>query len=183
MRAGLAAFAVFACLAPSARAEEVEHPAYKSWARHPVGTTISTRSVTESPAGKLTTTTTYKLLALKSDKAVLEIRRVSDATGSLEGGPPQIYEQPRMFPLLPGVKKEQIGKPSNAQAQGEETVTLVGREIKAVWYDSKARGEAGETSTRTWMSDDIPNRLVKAVTKIPKASTTVTVELVEFKTP
>src|SRR5262245_45260490 len=114
MRASPAAFAILACLALSAQAEEVEHPAYKSWARHPIGTTISTRSVTESPGGKLTTTTTYTLKALKADKAVLEIRRVSDATGSLQGGPPVLHEQQRMFPVLPGVKKEQIGKPSNA---------------------------------------------------------------------
>ena len=43
--------------------------------------------------------------------------------------------------LFPGVKKEQIGKPTKALAQGEETLKLAGREIKTFWYDTKDRGD------------------------------------------
>src|SRR5262245_16096448 len=167
MRASLLALLAVASLAGVAPAEEVEHPAYASWARHPVGTTVATRSVSVTPTAKLTTTTSYKLVALEADKAVLETRRVSDATGTLVEGRPDRFEQRRMFPLLPGVKREQIGKPANALAQGEETLNLVGREIKTVWYDTKSRGESGDILTRTWLSDDVPNRVVKAVTRIP----------------
>lgn len=181
--APLAALALLACLAPPAFSEEVEHPAYKSWARHPIGTAVAVRSVSVNPRSRLTTTTTYKLLALKPDAAVLETRRVSDATGKVVEGLPDKYEQRRMFPLLDGVKREQIGTPTGAIDKGEETLTLAGRDFKTRWYDTRSRGDAGETFTRLWMSDDVPGRLVKSVTKIPRADTTVTLELVGFKTP
>jgi hypothetical protein len=183
MRTTVAALAALAALASPATAEEVEHPAYKSWARHPIGTYVTIRSVTTSLGSALTTTTTYKLLELKADKAVLQVRKVSDATGTTVESPTSSYDQQRMFPLFPGVKKEDVGKPANASMQGEETLKLAGREIKTVWYDTKGRGDAGETLTRTWLSEEVPGRLVKAVTRIPKASTVVTLELTEFKTP
>ena len=165
-------------------AEEVEHPTFTSWARHPVGTEVVIRAVT-TKNGKPTTTTTItsRLLELKRDLVVIETRRVSDATGSVVASAPERYQQPKMFPLLNGMKKEQIGKPLGAVAQGEETLKLAGREIKTIWFDTKGRGDAGPTLIRTWLSDDIPGRLVKGVTKIPKTSTTITRELVEVKIP
>lgn len=179
----LASLAVASLFTLSSSAEEVEHPAYKSWVRHPIGTTVATRSRTVNSASTLTTTTTTTLVELKPDAAILETRRVSDATGRVVEGLPDRYEQRKMFPLLPGVKREEIGRPSKAVEQGEETLSLVGREIKTFWYDTKGTGEAGETLTRTWLSDDVPGRLVKAVTQYPTAKTTITIELVEFKAP
>ena len=169
--------------ASSGAAAEVEHPAYKSWSRYPVGTTITVRSVTESPNSKLTTTTTYKLLELKPDMAVLETRVVSDATGRVVENRPERLEQQRMFPLFPGVKPEDIGKPRNASVKGEEALPVLGRELKTVWYETKDKTEAGENFTRTWLCDEVPGRLTRAVTRIPQASTTVTLELVRFDVP
>lgn len=170
-------------LAPAA-AEEVDHPAYTSWAKHPIGTSITMRSSTASANSTLTTTTTTKLVALKPDVATLESVKVSDATGTTVVGRPEIYEQRRPFPLFGGVKKEDIGKPSGAGAKGEETLTLAGREFKAVWYDARSKGDGGlDLTTRTWLSDEVPGRLLKSVTQIPKAGTTITVELTEFRTP
>lgn len=174
---------VSAWMVAPAAAAEVEHPAFRSWARHPIGTTIAVRSVTESPASRLTTTTTTKLLEIKPDGAVLETQVTSDATGKLVTNQPDRLEQRKMFPVLPGVKPENIGKPSKALAQGEETLKIAGREFRTVWYDTKEKGDAGDTFTRTWLSDDAPGRLVKAVTRIPKASTTVTLELTRFDRP
>src|SRR5262249_60435994 len=129
--------------AAAAVAEEVDHPAYLSWASRPVGTAVTLRSLTVSGSNIITTTTTTTLKQLKSDKAVLEIRRVSDATGTRVENRPEIYEQQRKFPLFPGVKKEDIGKPLKPIAQGEETLALAGQEFKAVWFDSKMKGDCG----------------------------------------
>ncbi|MFO0950646.1 MAG: hypothetical protein U0835_05730 [Isosphaeraceae bacterium] len=114
---------------------------------------------------------------------ILEIKRVSDATGQTTEGLPERTEQKRMFPLFPGVKKEDVGNPTDASGKGDETLKLAGREFRSTWYDTKGTLEVGASQTRTWISEDVPGRLVKAVTRVPKASTTVTVELVEFKTP
>lgn len=164
-------------------AEDVEHPAYLSWARHPVGTTITMKSVTTSKGAPIETTTRTTLVALTPKSAVLEIKVVSNATGQVDEARPQRYEQKRMFPLFPGVKKEDVGKPSNAIARGEETLSLAGKEYKAQWFDSKGRTEAGETFLRTWMSDEVPGRLLKSVIRVPATKLTTTDELVEVKAP
>ncbi len=175
--------AVFASCAPVAAAEEVEHPAYKSWARHPVGTSVALKSVTTTKGVTNVTTKTTTLVKLTAEGAVLETVRVSDGTGKVVESPPEAYLQRRMFPLFAGVKKEDVGKPPGSSTRGEETVKLAGKEYKATWFDSKGSVEGGETFTRTWMSEEVPGRLLKAVTKVPKADNMTTVELVEVKTP
>ncbi len=175
--------AAFASFALSAAAEEVEHPAYRSWARHPAGTSVALKSVTTTQGVTIVTTRRTTLVELTDEGAVLETVTISDATGKVVESPPQTYVQRRMFPLFAGVKKEDIGKPPGTSTRGQETVKLAGKEYKATWFDSKGSGDAGETFTRTWMSDEVPGRLLKAVTKVPKADNMTTVELVEFKTP
>ncbi len=163
--------------------EEVEHPAYKSWARHPAGTSVTLKSVTTTQGVTIVTTKKTTLVKLTDEGAVLETVMTSDATGKEVESPPQTYVQRRMFPMFAGVKKEDIGKPPGSSTRGEETVKLAGKEFKATWFDSKGRVESGETFTRTWMSDEVPGRLLKAVTKVPDADNMTTVELIEVKAP
>ena len=67
---------------------------------------------------------------------------------------------------------------------GEETLELAGRTIPAVWFDTRTKGDGGlDVLTRTWMADNVPGRLVKSVTRIPKAKTVVTVELTDWSRP
>ena len=174
----------FAAIPAIHAAENVDHPAYLSWARHPVGTTIVVRSQTESKARILTTTTTSILKEIKPEKVILEILKVSDATEGLIKSPPERLEQYRLFPLLGKTKKEDVGKPTGAIAQGEEVLKVDGKDYKSVWFDTKGKGEGGMVWTsRIWMSDDVPGRLLKSVTNFPTAGTTVTVELLELQTP
>ena len=171
-------------LAPTTRADEVDHPSYTSWADQPVGTVIKQRSETDTDGHVLTTTTTSTLKEMKPDKAIFTVQRVSDATGNKVESAPEPYELIRKFPLFPGVKRENIGKPTNAVATGQETLELAGRTIPAVWFDTKSKGDGGlDLITRTWMSDKVPGRLVKSVTRIPKAKTVITVELTDWTRP
>jgi hypothetical protein len=139
--------------------------------------------VTSSGADKIETSKKVTLVDLTGGKAVLDIRITSDGTGKVVESPPQTYNQRRMFPLFPGMTKDDIGKPPKTSKNGEETVKLVGKEIKTQWFDSTGQTDAGASFTRTWMSDDVPGKLVKAVTRVPSAKNTTTVELVEFKIP
>ncbi len=168
----------------TAAAEEVDHPAYTSWARVPAGTRIVMRSRTESKASVLTTTTTTTLRAVLPDLARLEVRRVSDATGSVIESAPEEYLLRRPFPLFGGVKKEDVGKPPGAIARGEETLKVGDREFQAAWYDTNGVGDGGlKLTTRTWLCNDVPGRLLKSVVRIPDADTTVTVEMSELTVP
>jgi hypothetical protein len=169
---------------PRALAEEVEHPIYRSWARYPVGTTVTMRSVADAPGTRpIETTTILRLVELTDEKAVVEQVVVSDATGSKSESEPQRFSHRRMFPLLGDTKKEDIGKPRDAVASGEERVRIGGRDYQAVWFDTKGRTEAGEARTRIWLSDEVPGRLLKSVTEVPAAQKTTTLELVEIKRP
>lgn len=167
----------------TATAEEVEHPIYRSWAKHPIGTTITLRSVTISGGHTIVTTNRTRLVKLTASAAELETTMTSDGTGKVVESPPQTYSQRRMFPLFAGMTKDDIGKPPKTSKNGEETLKLVGKEIKTRWFDSTGQTEVGKSSTRTWMSDDVPGKLVKAVTQVPAAKNSTTVELIEFMIP
>ena len=185
MRMSLA-LAALTLVAPAGlvHADEVDHPAYLSWAKQPAGTRITLRSLTDSNGHVLTTTTTTTLKQYKPDRAVFEVQRVSDATGKEVVSNPEPYQLVRRFPLFPGVQRADIGKPTGAIAQGEEDLQLAGHDFHAVWFDTQTKGDGGlDVFTRTWMSDDAPGRLVKSVTRIPQARTVVTVELVDWTQP
>jgi hypothetical protein len=166
-----------------AMGEEVEHPVYKSWAKHPIGTTITTKAVTNTQGQINTTSITSTLVKLTDDIATVEAVMTSDATGKTMVSPAQVYEHRRMFPLFPGVKKEDIGKPIGAKAQGTEVIKLNGKEYKAVWFEAKGSTDAGESNLKTWLCDEIPGRVIKASTKVPSAMNSTELELIEFKTP
>lgn len=181
--APVAALAALA-FATAARAENVDHPAYLSWAGKPAGTRIVMRSRTEAKGRILTTTTTTTLRSVLADRVKLESSRVSDATGTVSESPLEQHDQYRLFPLMGNTKKEQVGKPTGAIATGEETLEVGDRSFKAVWYDTEGAGDGGlKLKTRTWICDDAPGRLLKSVTSIPTAGTTVTVEMIELDVP
>jgi hypothetical protein len=178
------AAAFITALAANASADEpVESPVYKSWARYKVGTSIRLQAVTLIQGNRVETTTTARLVELTDEKVVVESVTASDGTGKAIENAPQKLVYRRAFVLLPGVKREDVGKPDGSIARGEESLKLAGKEYKAQWFDSKSRVEAGEALTRTWMSDDVPGKLLKSVTKVPAADKTTTLELVEIKTP
>lgn len=181
-------FAILAILATTqlatlAAGESIDSPVYKSWAGHPVGTSITHVSVTEARGKTLETITRYKLLDLTKDKAVVETSTISDATGAKVESAPSRREIKREFFLLPGVKKESVGKPAGILKEGEETIRVADRDFKARWYDTKGRVEVGETFTRTWYSDEVPQKILKSETRVPAGGLTTTVTLTEIKTP
>jgi hypothetical protein len=164
-------------------AQQIDNPMYTSWARHTPGTSITMRSITEMRGKTIETTTAYTLRKVLPDRVVVEMVAVSDATGSKVKNPPQEMEIRRKFYLLPGVKPEDIGKPDGTIASGEETLTLAGKEFRAKWFDSKGQTEAGPSRTRTWMSDEVPGRLLKSVLEVPNVDKTTTLSLIEFQVP
>lgn len=168
-----------------AAAQEVDNPQYTSWSKFPKGTILKTRSTTRvaSRDDQVTTSTTYTLTNVTPERVVLEMVVESDATGTKVKNTAQELVIRRAFYLLPGIKKEDLGKPQGAIAQGEETVQVAGKEYRATWFDTKGSTEVGESLTRTWMSDEVPGRMLKSVVRVPKITKTTTLEVTELKTP
>jgi len=103
--APIVATCALAVIVTAATAEEVDHPAYLSWSRCPVGTSVMFRSLTEAKGNTITTTTTT-LKQLKPDAAVLEIRKVSDATGKRVEGAPRSTSSTASSPCSPASRRK-----------------------------------------------------------------------------
>jgi hypothetical protein len=169
-------------LASATLADEVEHPLYRSWAAHPVGTEVVMRSVTESKGRRIESTSVTRLVRVEPDRVVIESRTAQGAPGQNTPEGAQEYEYRRMFPLMPGVKKEDVGRPKGL-SKDEESLEIAGKTYRTRSYESKGTTEAGPSLSRSWISDQVPGQLVKSVTTVPAASTTTTLELVEIRSP
>jgi hypothetical protein len=170
----------------AAPGERIDNPQYASWAKFPVGTVtvVRTTSETEGVEGKTVTTTTTRLLELTPDAVKLETQTKSRRyDGYEESNPPNTTALPAALQLPPGVKKEDIEKPAVKGEEGEESVTVGGRQYAARWYKNKDRNEGGEVSVTTWVSPDVPGRLLKSVSRTSGVKKLVTVELIELKRP
>lgn len=166
-----------------AAAEEVVSPIYKSWARHKVGTIVTFREVIEWKDRKVETTRTQKLVALTGLKAVVEDEQVGNLNGKVETLSSVTLEYKKMFPLMPGMTKEDGDKPRGVGEHGEETIKVAGKEYKANWYEAKSLTDHGPAIARTWVSTEVPGKVLKSITKVPSTNKTVTVELIEIMLP
>lgn len=161
--------------------EKIETPLYKSWSGHPVGTVIVVRERTVAKTQTIETVTTTRLVELNGEKAVVETIVKSNSTGETIENDPQTFEYRRYFLLPAGAKANT--RPKDVVAEGEEEIEAVGRKFRAKWRDAKGQTEAGESLTRSWMSEEVPGLIVKAVTRVPKIGKETTIELVELRRP
>ncbi|MFO0959438.1 MAG: hypothetical protein U0800_18725 [Isosphaeraceae bacterium] len=165
-------------LGPAATTQTVD-PSYTSWIRQPIGTRIVMRSRTVSEANTITTTTETTLKKKGPELVTLEIKRVTDATGKRVVQPEESYDQRRLFPLMGGMKKEDVGKPSGSTRARRPSNSPAGRSRRS---GTTTRRRAALVRPHLDLRRG-PGRLVKTVTKIPQAGTTITVELTEWETP
>ena len=163
--------------------EEVENPQYTNWSKFPVGTSVTTRNIVSNAGKSVTTTTTTKLISKTENSLILSTVISSDATGMLITNDPWEKTIKRMFPLLPGVDKTKIGRPQGAMATGMETIEILGKKYNAEWYETKAQTEAGPSLTRTWISMDVPNMILKSETEVKVADKKGKIEITEIKIP
>ena len=167
----------------AAPADEVEGPIYKSWASHEPGTAITIQTVTEAKGRTVETTMTDRLVSVDARKVVVERTIRSESDGAMSEIAPQEFEYQRMFPLLPGVKAEDVGKPKGVIASGTETIEVAGEDYEADWYETAGTTEAGPSKTKTWVSDDMPGKLLKSVSEVPATGKTTTIEVIELRVP
>lgn len=166
--------------------EKIENPQYTSWAAFKPGTIVVHRTVTKATGtdGETVTTSTYKLIELTPDKAVVEIQNSTRRYDGHEvNNPPEKFSHRKDLLLPPGVKREGASKPAGVTAEGEETVRVGGKEYKAKWYRGKDRNEAGEMLTQVWSCPDVPGSLVRSVTDTPAIGKKTTTEVVEIRLP
>jgi hypothetical protein len=162
----------------------IENPLYRSWAKFPPGTVAVFKAVADNGKNRISTTTTYKLLSKSEDRLTVESVVLSNLGDVEYSSPPQNTTNPRYLKAPPGAKrKSPAGKPEGVSEEGTEKIKVAGREYAAKWYKSKTKVEAGETLSKTWMSDDVPTGLLKSELDTPGARAKTVMELVELKIP
>ena len=164
--------------------EKVENPAYAGWSKFKPNTVVKYKNtnkvvvmgneiVSESDL-------TQTLLEATDDKVVVQYDVVTKTMGMEFKTPPSKQEYPRMIPLKPGQKKENVGKPDNVFEEGTETIKVPAGEYKTKWTKCKVEDRV----LQTWVSDTVPGTLVKSATTIGNGFTgTNVMELVEVKKP
>jgi len=164
-------------------ADEVEHPTYTNWARFPVGTKVTMKSTT-TIKGQQTESLTITTLIRKDEKSLVISKRFkTDNPIGTQTDDPVESTIKRMFPLLPGVDKSKIGKPQGDGPSGVETVDVLGKNYEADWYESQGSTEAGPSTTRTWISMEMPGRILKSVTEIKAVGKKVVDEIISLDIP
>jgi hypothetical protein len=169
---------------PAPTGERVEHPSYTRWARHAPGTTVVVRETTTHPGYTTQTTTTYRLKSVTSEVSVVEVAGAIKAPdGTVINNPPQDLRYDRWAYVTDGKAKEALGRPAGTVEATPEAVALLGKQYQATRYRSKGHVEAGETETLTWLADEVPGGLVKAVYSVPAGKKTVSSEVIEIRIP
>jgi hypothetical protein len=145
--------------------EKVDNPQYANWSKFKTGASVTVRSTTDGGNG-ITTVVTIRttLLELATDKVVVEVEAIQEVTGS-----PKVKIRPKRqeilksVPLPPGIKKAEFEKklPGTVE-EGTETVKIAGTEFKTTWYKTKVKSNENEIEAKTWVSDEVPGRIVKS---------------------
>jgi hypothetical protein len=169
-------FALFA--SRTARAEDIDNPEYLSWKGCKAGSFVQTKTVMDG-AMKMETESTTTLVEITAEKAVVETK------GKMHMGA-NVIDQPAQKRDIPAkVKKVEGGEAKGEKPkEGEETVKVDGKDVKAHWTESHTEANGSKTDTKVWQSKDVPGLMVKMESKTtgPANSTmTITVEKFEKK--
>lgn len=156
-------------------AEQIENPQYKEWAKYKPGT--STTMATTSDAGGQTSSMETKttLKEVTDDKIVLDISMSMDAGGQKMNMPAQTTEIKKMIDAPAAADATAAANaPKPDTKTSDESVTVGAGTFKAKVTEATMDAGGSKTTSKTWMSDDVPGGMVKmeASTDGPMKSTT-----------
>jgi len=168
-------FAAGACAAD----EQIDNPAYKKWSAYKPGTWVKYKQSGETAGQKTETETTFKLLEVTPEKAVLEISMSMNVAGQKMDMPAQKQDVPAKF-TKPSTSGGTAPKPE--VKEGEEEVTVAGKTFKCKTIESTVKQGDMTVWSKTWMSDEVPQGTVKMQSKTEgQMKMTSNMELVDFE--
>jgi hypothetical protein len=144
-----------------------DNPDYKAWAGFKEGSWVKRKTTSLSRAhGKSELETTFKLLQLTPEKAVIEISCDVLSKGKRESQPVRRQEIAAKAP--PPFKFAGSAAPKPKTQEGEEELKIAERTVPCRWVlESWAGG-----SRKTWQSSEIPGGLAKSEMKGPEGGST-----------
>lgn len=172
-RCGILLAAVLA-FSPAPQEETEANPEYAAWSKQKPGAWVKW-SVETSGAMKLTSELTSKLKELTAEKAVLE-----EKTTLSTGGEPHVALRNVPAKIRKGTTTD--GDKYTVQKEGEETLTIKGREVKCTWVELKLT-DRPDRSIKVWRTPEIVGGIARTVARHDKAGKmTVTQTVVDWKT-
>ena len=146
---------------------KVLNPDYAAWCDFPKGTAISVKTVGSGPGiamGSLeewTVTEATTLLGVSPDKLELEI-----GITKREDGGKEVESPARKVTHARWIAAPRMGKPEGKIEEEEQTITVLGKKVKARYVRVKEENFDAEGSiriTKMWTSHEVPGRIVKIV--------------------
>lgn len=155
-----------ACTSSALGQEKIDNPEYANWSRFTKGTTVTRVWTTVQPSGRTSKVTeTLTLIEVAADKVVLEVEYLSEVPGATTfKTKPKERTVPKTVELPTGVKKDDFTTklPGTVEAGKEaETVKVPGGEFRARWFKTVEERGANRIEGKSWVSDDVPGRIVK----------------------
>jgi hypothetical protein len=179
----LVCVSLFAMAADDSHPPEPANPEYAQWAHFKTGTYVTVeRKVFEHgennvgvveamahPPGAEFMRINTKLVDLNKDKAVLEETRIDLGDGSETEMP---ADKVTLFANgeFSNVKESLWEKPPKTtptvtETQGDEEVTVMGNKLKTHWVETTVKTGNEISTSKDWLSDDVPGGLVREETK------------------
>ena len=179
--AGFLCSSFFVMAADDSRPPEPANPEYAQWARFKPGTYVTLeRKVLEHgennvgvveamahPPGATVMRINTKLTDLNKDKAVLEETRIDLGDGSETQMPADtvtLYANGEVSHADVSLMEKPSAPQTVKQTEGDETLTVMGNQIKTHWVETQVRTGKELSTAKDWLSDDVPGGLVKEET-------------------
>ncbi len=176
MRLPVRCLSIAACMAGLSgvvRAEQVDNPAYTSWAKFKPGTTVtySQSSDMAMPAGMAAPqmTITEQLVEVKPEGVTLEVSSEMTMMGQTHASPPRQQDVPAK------IDKENVGMPQNVKGEvkdmkeGTDKVDVNGKSVDATTREMTVVATEPQPMTahiKMWQTADVPGGTVKVVTEV-----------------
>lgn len=160
------ALALGLCAISGARAADTEdNPMYKMWAKFKPGSSSTLRQETETMGQKMATEMTQTLVEVKPDELTIEIKTTTIMADGKK------MEMPAMKTPIKAKIPKTDAKPEGKETkepegkskvtEGTEEIEAAGKKFKCKTTDMSYTQGKNTTTTKTWISDDVPGGTVK----------------------
>ncbi len=155
--------------------EQVDNPQYQGWSKFAAGTAVKYTQAVEAMGQKQEVQVTMTLVSISPEKATIETKATITMQGQTQEPPAQKMDIPAKVNKS---EAKEVGQPApNIKAevkQGEEKVEVGGKSYDCKWTEVTSEQAGTNVVAKTWLSDDVPGKLVKleATTTGAMASTT-----------
>jgi len=149
--------------------EKVDNPEYKHWAQFKPGcfSRMGVTSVIDGVRIKTVITTTLKKAT--PNKVVIETKIVTTTEGGKDNASVTKEQIPAKIEREKvKIEPKEVGRlPDGREVldlkRGKEEIEINGKKIAADWIETKIKNKDRTTVSKTWVSEDIPGRVVKKV--------------------